>query len=66
METTLDFIKKKEQSDLLNEGSVSLQIPQACRVIRLKLGAVRAGLKDTQAEHRAWRSPCSNQLQNTV
>lgn len=30
----------------MNEGSVSLQVPRACRVIRLKLGAVSDGLTD--------------------
>lgn len=44
MQETLDFIKAREQIDLLNEGTVSLHVPQVCRVIRLKLGAHGAGL----------------------
>lgn len=49
MKKTLDFIKKSEQIDLLNEGTVSLHVPWVCRVIRLKLGARTTGLKDTEA-----------------
>lgn len=49
MKKTLDFIKKSEQIDLLNEGTVSLHVPWVCRVIRLKLGAHTTGLKDTEA-----------------
>ena len=48
MKETLDFIKESEQIDLLNEGTVSLHVPRVCRVIRLKLGAHAAGLKDTE------------------
>lgn len=49
MKETLDFIKESKQIDPLNEGTVSLHVPRACRVIRLKLGAHATGLKDTQA-----------------
>lgn len=49
MKKTLDFIKKREQIDLLNEGTVSLHVPWVCRVIRLKLGEHNTGLKDTEA-----------------
>lgn len=38
--------KGKKRADLMNEGSVSLQVPRACRVIRLKLGAGSDGLTD--------------------
>lgn len=44
-----DFIKESQQIDLLNEGTVSLHVPQVCRIIRLKLGTHTTGLKDTQA-----------------
>lgn len=47
-----DFIKESKQIDLRNEGTVSLHVPQVCRVIRLKLGTYTAGIKDTQAERR--------------
>lgn len=50
MKKTLDFIKKSEQIDLLNEGTVSLHVPWVCRVIRLKLGAHTTGLKETEAK----------------
>lgn len=48
MKKALNFIKKREQIDLLNEGSVSLHVPWVCRVIRLMLGALTTRLKDTE------------------
>lgn len=60
MKKTLDFIKKSEQIDLLNEGTVSLHVPRVCRVIRLKLGAHTPGLKGTESGWR--RSRCSTAM----
>lgn len=59
MKETLDFIKKSEQIDLLNEGTVSLHVPRVHRVIRLKLGAHTTGLKDTKT-HRQDGVRCSH------
>lgn len=47
---TLDFIKEGSEIDRLNEGTISLHVPWACRVIRLKKGAHTTGLKDTEAD----------------
>lgn len=52
MKETLDFIKKSEQIDLLNEGTVSLHVPRVRRIIRLKLGARTTGLKDTKTRRQ--------------